>query len=455
MTSLQHITHVYFIGIGGIGMSALARYLHEQGKVIAGYDRVITALTKELENEGIDIHYDDNYNAIPQEFKNPATAQVIYTPAVPVNMEELLRFRESDVPTIKRAQLLGQISQTMTCLAVAGTHGKTTTSAILAHLLYKSNVKVTAFCGGILEEFKTNYLCSGTDVMVVEADEFDRSFMQLSPDIAGITAMDADHLDIYGDVATFEQTFHDFAGLLKGKTLITNEQVDIDAIKVGLETGNYKAGNIVIAGGSYHFDLQINEEIHTGFCLQLPGKHNLSNALLALAMAIEYGVSIEKLKLALVSFKGVERRFTYRINTEECVLIDDYAHHPTEINAVHQAVRQMYPNDEVLAIFQPHLFSRTRDFMDEFVTSLAQFDKLALLDIYAARELPMEGITSQVLCSQIQQLDKKPKVVTVLEQEDIAEFIKEMKVRVVVMIGAGDIGVAVEHVMKKLIAYED
>ncbi|PQJ30934.1 UDP-N-acetylmuramate--L-alanine ligase [Nonlabens arenilitoris] len=449
MTSLQHITHFYFIGIGGIGMSALARYLNEQGKTVAGYDKVITSLTKQLEEEGIDIHYNDDFNSIPAEFKNPETAQVIFTPAIPATMDELLRFRESGVPILKRAQLLGQISQTMTCLAVAGTHGKTTTSAILAHLLYKSDVKVTAFCGGILEEYNTNYLCSGTDVMVVEADEFDRSFMQLSPDIAGITAIDADHLDIYGDVATFEKTFHDFAALLKDKKLLVNEQVAIDGIKVGLIHGNYQAINIVIAGGAYHFDLQIEGDVYKGFCLQLPGKHNLSNALLALAMAIEYGVSIDKLKLVLGTFKGVERRFTYRINTDDRVLIDDYAHHPTEINAVHQAVREMYPEEEVLAIFQPHLFSRTNDFMDDFVLSLAQFDKVALLDIYPARELPMEGVTSQVLCSKIQKLDEKPTVITVLEKDDIAEFIEEMNTRVVVMIGAGDIGVEIKKLIIK------
>lgn len=454
MNSLQHITHVYFIGIGGIGMSALARYLHEQGKVVAGYDRVITSLTKQLEDEGIDIHYDDNFNSIPQEFKDKSTAQVIFTPAIPSTMDELVRFRESEIPIIKRAQLLGQISKTMTCLAVAGTHGKTTTSAILAHLLYKTGVKVTVFCGGILEEFKTNYLSTGTDVMVVEADEFDRSFMQLSPDIAGITAMDADHLDIYGDVATFEKTFHDFAGLLVDKTLIVNEHVAIQGIQVGLEKGKYQAVNVVIAGGAYHFDLQIDDQIHSGFCLQLPGKHNLSNALLALAMAIEYGVNIEKLKLALVAFKGVERRFTYQINNDDRVLIDDYAHHPTEINAVYQAVKEMYPKEEVLAIFQPHLFSRTRDFMEEFAVSLAQFDKLALLDIYPARELPIEGITSQVLCSKINDLEVKPNVITVLEKQDIIEFIEEMSTKVVVMIGAGDIGIEIQKVTVKLQTYE-
>ncbi|WP_438962558.1 UDP-N-acetylmuramate--L-alanine ligase [Nonlabens sp.] len=454
MTSLQHITHVYFIGIGGIGMSALARYLHEQGKVVAGYDRVTTALTQQLEDEGIHIHYDDNFSAIPAAFKNVSTAQVIYTPAVPATMDELVRFRESGVSTIKRAQLLGQISQTMTCLAVAGTHGKTTTSAILAHLLYKSDVKVTAFCGGILEEFKTNYLCSGTDVMVVEADEFDRSFMQLSPDIAGITAIDADHLDIYGDVETFEQTFHDFAGLLDYKKLLVNEQVSIDGIVVGVQNGYYKAVEVTVVNGSYHFDLQIGESIYKGFVLQLPGKHNLSNALLALAMAMEYGVEVEKLRLALGSFQGVERRFTYRVNTVDRVLIDDYAHHPTEISAVHQAVREMYPDEEVLVIFQPHLFSRTKDFMEEFAFSLGQFDKLALLDIYPARELPIEGITSQALCSKIKELDKKPAVITVLDKEDLEEFIVEMNTRLVVMIGAGDIGIEIQKLTNKFLKHE-
>jgi UDP-N-acetylmuramate--alanine ligase len=343
--------------------------------------------------------------------------------------------------TMKRAQLLGQISKTMTCLAIAGTHGKTTTTAILAHLLYKSDVKVTAFLGGILEGYHTNYLSSGTDVMVVEADEFDRSFLQLDPDIAGITSMDADHLDIYGDAATFEKTFHDFAGLLDVNTLLINEQLDLKGLKVGLHSGDYQAINVTIVDGVYHFDLKTPQRIIEKCVLRLPGRHNLSNAILAMAVAIEYGVNADKLKLALGSFPGVERRFTYRINTAKRVLIDDYAHHPTEINAVFQAVSEMYPGEEKLVVFQPHLFSRTRDFMEEFAQALSQFDKVALLDIYPARELPMEGITSKLLCQKINLLEKAPQIVVTVEKEDIKEFIDEMGTRIVLLLGAGDIGV--------------
>ncbi len=452
MTNLQNISHVYFIGIGGIGMSALARYLNQQGKTVAGYDKVITALTKQLEAEGINIHYEDSFNAIPQEFKNVEQSLVIYTPAVPSDMEELVRFRESGITTIKRAQLLGEISKTMTCLAVAGTHGKTTTSAILAHLLHESDVKMTAFLGGILEGYKTNYLHTGNDVMVVEADEFDRSFMQLQPDYAGITAMDPDHLDIYGDVDAFEQTFKDFATLVPSGNLLVNEQVNLDGIEVGLSSGVYKAHHVVIANGAYHFDISTPQGEFEGFCLKLPGKHNLSNALLAIAIASEYGVDIEKLKLALVTFPGVERRFTYRMDTEKRVIIDDYAHHPTEIDAVYNAVLEMYPDEKVLAVFQPHLFSRTRDFMDDFATSLAQFDQLALLDIYPARELPIEGISSAVLRTKICALDNAPEVNIVIEKQDVAEFIEEMDTRIVVMIGAGDIGVVIQKTVEKMTA---
>lgn len=445
MNDLNHISHIYMIGIGGIGMSALARYLHQQGKQVAGYDRVVTKLTKQLESEGIDIHYTDDYNRIPEGYKSLTTAQVIYTPAIPSTMGELSRFRESGITLLKRAQVLGQISRTMPCLAVAGTHGKTTTSAILAHLLYDAGVKVTGFLGGVLEQYQTNYLYSGTDVMVVEADEFDRSFMQLEPTIAGVTAMDADHLDIYGSVQEFEKTFQDFAQLVPKGGLLLNEQVHLtDGIKVGLSTGDYQVVNQVIVDGAYHFDLKVCDNVHSGFCLRLPGNHNLSNALLALAMAIEYGVEVEKLKASLLSFPGVERRFTYRINTERRVIIDDYAHHPTEINAVHQAVREMYPDEKVLAVFQPHLFSRTRDFMDEFAQSLAQFDRLALLDIYPAREEPISGITSEVLRDRIADLPSAPSLNLLLQKDDVVEFVKKQDVRIVVMMGAGDIGVEIQ-----------
>ncbi|AZQ45080.1 UDP-N-acetylmuramate--L-alanine ligase [Nonlabens ponticola] len=451
MRDIKDISHFYFIGIGGIGMSSLARYLKSLGKNVAGYDRVITSLTKKLEDEGIDIHYNDAFERIPDAFKDIEKSQVIYTPAVPQDFGELLRFRESGIPINKRAQLLGSISKTMTCLAVAGTHGKTTTSAILAHLLYKSDVKVTAFLGGILEEYETNYLSTGTDVMVVEADEFDRSFLQLSPDISGITSMDADHLDIYKTVEDFEQAFHEFADLVDRNKLFVNESLDIDnAQTVGIASGDTYVENLTIVNGAYHFDLISNGKTYADFMLKLPGQHNLSNALLALSMAIEYGVEPQLLKTALASFPGVKRRFSYKIDSLDRVVIDDYAHHPQEINAVYQAVSEMYPDEMCTVIFQPHLFSRTRDFMDEFAASLAQFDKVGILDIYPAREQPIDGVHSQALCENIRSLGAPPQVSAVVGKEDIAEFIEEMNNRIVLILGAGDIGVEAEKLQEKL-----
>ncbi len=450
MRDLKDITHFYFVGIGGIGMSALARYLHEQGKVVAGYDRVITSLSKKLETEGISIHYDDNYDSIPADFKNADTAQVVFTPAVPQGFGEIVRFRESGIPIIKRAQLLGQISKTMTCLAIAGTHGKTTTSAILAHLLYKSDVKVTAFLGGILEGYQTNYLNSGTDVMVVEADEFDRSFLQLQPDYAGITAVDPDHLDIYGSAEAFEESFKEFAGLVPKGQLFVNNTIGWDATTVGVESGDFHVEHLTIVDGAYHFDFHTPEGIIENFYLKLPGRHNLANALLALSIAHSYGVDGEKLRTALASFQGVERRFSYRIDTTERVLIDDYAHHPTEIDAVYHAVAEMYPDETYTVLFQPHLYSRTNDFMDDFARSLARFDKVGILDIYAAREEPMEGVDSSILCRRIGEQENAPVVGTVVQKADLTEFIEEMGNRIVLMLGAGDIGVEVERVKEKL-----
>ncbi|BAO54324.1 UDP-N-acetylmuramate--L-alanine ligase [Nonlabens marinus] len=450
MRDLKDITHFYFVGIGGIGMSALARYLHAQGKTVSGYDRVITSLSKKLETEGITIHYDDNYEVIPAEFKNPDTAQVVYTPAVPQGFGEMVRFRESGIPITKRAQLLGQISKTMTCLAIAGTHGKTTTSAILAHLLYNSEVKMTAFLGGILEGYQTNYLNSGTDVMVVEADEFDRSFLQLQPDYAGITAIDPDHLDIYGSAEAFEESFKEFAGLVSKDKLFVNTAIKWEAATVGVENGDFHAEHLTIVDGAYHFDFHTPDSIVKNFYLKLPGRHNLANALLALSIAHQYGVAIEKLRTALASFQGVERRFSYRIDTLERVLIDDYAHHPTEIDAVYHAVAEMYPGEKYTVIFQPHLYSRTNDFMEDFARSLSQFDCVGILDIYAAREEPMEGVDSAVLCQRIGEQENAPVVSTVVQKTDLAEFIEEMDNRIVLMLGAGDIGVEVERVKEKL-----
>ncbi len=429
-------------------MSALARYLCEQGKTVGGYDKVATTLTKQLEQEGILVHYEDDFEAIPQGFKQVGSSLVIFTPAIPAGMVALSRFRESGITTIKRAQLLGQISKTMTCLAVAGTHGKTTTSAILAHLLHESGVKFTAFLGGILENYNTNYLSTGTDFMVVEADEFDRSFMQLAPDVAGITAIDPDHLDIYGDAATFEQTFHEFAALVPENALYVNEKVALQGTVVGLKSAHYQAVDVKVIDGAYHFNLSTPKTVFKNWSLRLPGQHNLANAVLAIAMALHIGVEVTSLQTALHTFPGVARRFTYRINRPDRVLIDDYAHHPTEIDAVYQAVNEMYPNEQVLAIFQPHLYSRTRDFMDGFVTSLSQFKNIGLLDIYPARELPIAGVTSALIAKKITDNYLDVHVVKVVEKDELQHFIKSVNARVVVMIGAGDIGVAIDNLVK-------
>ncbi|KQC32821.1 UDP-N-acetylmuramate--alanine ligase [Nonlabens sp. YIK11] len=450
MRDLKDITHFYFIGIGGIGMSALARYLHKQGKQVAGYDRIVTSLSKRLEDEGIDIHYQSKFDEIPSAFKNPETAQVVYTPAVPQTFDELVRFRESGIPITKRAQLLGQISKTMTCLAIAGTHGKTTTSAILAHLLYQSDIKTTAFLGGILEGYNTNYLNSGTDVMVVEADEFDRSFLQLEPNVAGVTAIDPDHLDIYGNEEEFRKAFEEFGALVPEGALFINESVKLSGNTIGFDSGDYHTSHLTIVDGAYYFNLVTPSGTIKNWSLRLPGRHNLANAILAVAMALEYGADPEKLKKALATFKGVERRFSYKLDTEKFVVIDDYAHHPTEINAVYQAVAEMYPDGEYTVIFQPHLYSRTKDFMDDFASSLSQFHKVGILNIYAAREEPMEGVHAAVLCDLIRNQEQSPHMTTLLEKEDIAEFVKEMGNRIVLLLGAGDIGAEVERVVKEL-----
>jgi len=450
MRDLKDITHFYFVGIGGIGMSSLARYLTTQGKHVAGYDRIVTTLSKKLEEEGIDIHYESNFDSIPAAYKNVKTAQVIYTPAVPQKFDELVRFRESGTPITKRAQLLGQISKTMTCLAIAGTHGKTTTSAILAHLLYQSDCKVTAFLGGILEGYNTNYLSTGTEIMVVEADEFDRSFLQLEPDYAGITAIDPDHLDIYGSEEEFEKAFEDFGALVPTGNLFVNESVKQSGKTIGIASGDYFTSHLTIANGAYYFNLETPEGTIKDWSFRLPGRHNLSNAILAISIALQVGIDPNKLKNALASFKGVERRFSYRLEAADRILIDDYAHHPTEIDAVYQAVKEMYPDKKCTVIFQPHLFSRTRDFMEDFAMTLSQFDKVGVLNIYPAREEPIEGVHSAVLCEMIRSQESSPRLCTLLEKEDMVEFIKEMGNELVLILGAGDIGAEVERVCNEL-----
>ena len=444
--NLSNVHSVYFVGIGGIGMSALARYFIANGKLVAGYDKTPSEITDSLVALGVEVHFEDAVKNIPEAFLNPVNTLVIYTPAIPKNHIEFNYFKNNKYHILKRSQILGLITENTFCLAVAGTHGKTTTTSILGHLLHECNVPLTAFLGGISENYNSNLILNGTEVSVVEADEFDRSFLTLSPNFAGITSMDADHLDIYGDASELIKSFEDFSKRVKpnGKLFVKNG-LPIQGITYGIEDdSDYSAQNIKIENGTYVFDVKTPTTVLENLQFNLPGRHNLSNALMALAMAVEYGCPYRQLAKALASFKGVKRRFTYHIKTDNFVFIDDYAHHPEEINAVHQAVREMYPNKKVLAIFQPHLFSRTRDFIDDFAKSLSQFDEVLLLDIYPARELPMEGVTSTWLLSKI--TNKNKQLVT---KEALLQKIHESDAQIMLTIGAGDIGEEVKHIKKE------
>jgi len=443
---LNQIHNVYFVGIGGIGMSALARYFKFIGKNVAGYDKTPTHLTDELKAEGIAIHFDDKVELIALPFLNKVNTLVVVTPAVPKNHLQWNYFLQNDFVVKKRAEVLGIITKDTYCFAVAGTHGKTTTSSILGHVLYESGLDVTAFLGGIVENYNSNLIGSGKTITVVEADEFDRSFLHLHPNMACITSMDADHLDIYGDSAAIEATFREFADKVEDKKhLFVTNGLPLEGVTVGVNEGEFSAINIRIENGWYVFDVVTPYETITGVRFALPGHHNLTNALLALAMARTYGVESEDIRKALESFKGVKRRFSYQIKKQGLVYIDDYAHHPTEINAVYQAVTELYPNEKVLAIFQPHLFSRTRDFADGFAKSLSAFENIALLDIYPARELPMEGITSKWLLDKIENPNKK-----LVSKTDLLSFIKMSDATVFITIGAGDIGEMVPEIKKVL-----
>ena len=446
--NLDNIHNVYFIGIGGIGMSALARYFHAKNKRVAGYDKTQTDITDGLESIGIQVHFKDSVANIPDAFLNYDTTLVVYTPAIPKDNMELVYFKnEPSFTVLKRSQILGIITENTYCLAVAGTHGKTTTTSILGHLLNECNVPVTAFLGGISENYNSNLILNGTEVSVVEADEFDRSFLTLSPDLACITSMDADHLDIYGDASELVKSFEDFSKRVKenGKLFVKNG-LPLKGITYGIEdNSDYAIQNIKIEKGAYVFDVNTPKTTLENLQFNLPGRHNLSNALIALAMAVEYGCPHQQLAKALASYKGVKRRFSYHIKTEDLVFIDDYAHHPEEINAVHQAVREMYPEKQVLAIFQPHLFSRTRDFADDFAKSLSKFDNILLLEIYPARELPIEGVSSKWLLDKIENNNKQ-----LINKSEIISKIKESKAQIILTIGAGDIGEEVKHIKQAL-----
>ena len=443
MSLFNHIQNIYFIGVGGIGMSALARYFVQQNKQVGGYDRTPSKITKKLAEEGVQITFTDLVEEIPSSFTYKENTLVVYTPAVSAENQLFQYFRDRGFGVKKRAEVLGMITKDFPTLAVAGTHGKTTTTAILAHILKQSGVKLTAFLGGISENYHTNFINDGHEAVVVEADEFDRSFLHLHPTIAAITSMDADHLDIYGQAEELKRTFLSFAEKVTDKSnFFFKKGLELEGNSIAIEEkADYQIENVKVENGSYIFDFVSPKEIIKQIEFSLPGKHNLMNAATALSIGVKFGVEGEKLGKALASFKGVERRFTYHLKTEEKVLIEDYAHHPEEILAVHQAVREMHAGKKVLAVFQPHLFSRTKDFADEFADSLSKFDEVMLMQIYPAREKPIAGVNSELLFNKITN-DKKQLV----NREDLREKITASSAEVVVMMGAGDIGNEVETI---------
>ena len=424
-------------------MSALARYFSKIGKHVAGYDKTITEITSNLEKNGIQIHFNDSVVSIPKKFQNKKNTLVVFTPAVPSNHLELNFFMDQGFQIMKRAEVLGLITKNSFCFAVAGTHGKTTTSAILGHIMQP--YKATSFLGGISENYESNLIFGAEEISVVEADEFDQSFLQLSPNIACITSMDADHLDIYGEHSSLVDSFKKFANQVT-EVLIVAKGTGIEGLSYALnEDADYKITNIRQTNGYYIFDVKTPNSEVSDIEFSLPGKHNIMNALAAIAMADSYGVSLESIKKSLRSFKGVERRFSYKIKTDALTLIDDYAHHPTEINVVYDSIKELYPTQKNVVIFQPHLFSRTKDFIEDFAIALAQFDEILLLDIYPAREEPIEGVSSLWLLEKILNKNKK-----ITHKKNLVKDIKNSNASIVAMLGAGDIGKMVEDVKTEL-----
>ncbi|UKT64428.1 UDP-N-acetylmuramate--L-alanine ligase [Pedobacter mucosus] len=442
---LGKINKVYFVGIGGIGMSALARYFAKRGQEVSGYDKTKTKLTATLEEEGISISYQDEVAALPSSFLNKQDdLLVVYTPAIPKDSKILNYFLDKGFDLKKRSEVLGIISKGMFCIAVAGTHGKTTTSSIVAHILKDTGYDCTAFLGGITSNYNSNVLFGNNNVVVVEADEYDRSFLTLHPDIAVITSMDADHLDIYGDKNQLEESFRLFAAQLKESgTLYAHEDLPLANYisYAASETAVAKPKNLRVEGSKFLFDYQDAAQSIKDISLMLPGKHNVENTTVAIAIALQLGINAEKVKQAVANFKGVKRRFEFIVDNNQQIYIDDYAHHPEELKACFDAVRQLYPNKKLTVIFQPHLFTRTRDFADEFSKVLSTADELLLLEIYPARELPLEGIDSQFLMNKITLEDKK-----ICSKDFVLQHIKDTKPELILTVGAGDIDTIVEPI---------
>ena len=447
MSSLSY-QHIYFIGIGGIGMSALARYFRLSGAKVYGYDKVETELTKQLIDEGMHVHYNEDISQIPAEID-----LVVYTPAIPASHLELQYFKSNEYLLMKRAEVLGWISKDKKAIGIAGTHGKTTTSAILTHILKTADIDCTAFLGGIAANFDSNFVNGKGDWVVMEADEFDRSFLHLHPQLAVITSMDADHLDIYGDVATMHDSFNAFAEQV-GEALIHHASLPLKKsnrssmqyISYGVNEGQANAYNVEAKAPHYVFDWKQDDDVIDNIEFTLPGQHNVLNATAAIAVARRLGASATQIRTALLSFRGIKRRFEYIIQQKDLIYIDDYAHHPEELKMAIMAARELYPNRKIMAIFQPHLYSMTNDFYTGFAQALDQLDQVILLDIYPARERPIKGVSSRLIYDKMQLKNK-----ILVKKADVLSLLSSQSVEVCMTLGAGDIGAMVTAIKTQLL----
>ena len=452
---IQDIKAVYFIGAGGIGMSAIARYFLKKGLVVAGYDKTPSDLTRHLEKEGVLMHYEENVDEIPFACKQPKTSLIIYTPAIPSSHKELCYFQENGFEIQKRAQVLGTLTQSHKGLCVAGTHGKTTTSTMCAHIMHQGHLDCNAFLGGISKNYGTNYILSDSDYVVIEADEFDRSFHWLRPWMSVITSTDPDHLDIYGTKEAYLESFRHYSELIQpGGALIIhrdlemkeNLQPGVRRFDYSLSEGDFHAENIRIINGGITFDFVSPIESVKDVELGQPIPINIENGIAAMAMAQLNGCTADELKYGMKTYGGVDRRFDFKIKSERLVFLSDYAHHPKEIYQSAKSIRELYKDKHITAIFQPHLYTRTRDFYKDFAEALSQLDEVILTEIYPARELPIEDVTSQLIYDNLKEGVKKE----MIQKDQVLDYVKTHKFEVLVILGAGDLDNLVPQITKLL-----
>ena len=453
--NINQLLAIYFIGIGGIGMSALARYFLKRGVVVAGYDKTPSELTRRLEREGMLIHYEENINEIPYACKQPQSSLVVYTPAIPEQHKELCWFRENGFEIQKRAQVLGTLTRSHKGLCVAGTHGKTTTSTMCAHIMHQSHLDCNAFLGGISKNYGTNYILSDSDYVVIEADEFDRSFHWLTPWMTVITSTDPDHLDIYGTKEAYLESFRHYTTLIQPEgALIIHQGLEMqeaipDSVRrydYSLSSGDFHAENIKIANGEISFDFISPIENVPNIVLGQPVPINIENGIAAMAMAQLNGCNAEELRYGMKTYGGVDRRFDFKIKTPQLVLLSDYAHHPKEIYQSARSIRQLYQDRHITAIFQPHLYTRTRDFYLDFAEALSQLDEVILTEIYPAREEPIEGVSSQLIYDHLKPGVKRE----LIRKDDVISYVRSRDFDVLIILGAGDLDNMVPQLTKLL-----